>query len=69
MQIAKQRSALPTNKLLAGGGAAAVVTVAWSEVMPAVAPSRAGPAVATFVGMVVAWTVARWVPNRVNVPK
>lgn len=54
MQIAKQLSALPTNRLLAGGGVAAVVTAAWLEVMPAVAPSLAGPAVATLVGMVVA---------------
>ena len=69
MQIAKQLSALPTNKLLAGGGVAAVVTAEWSEVMPAVTPSLAGPAVATLVGMVVAWAVAYWVPDRVNVPE
>lgn len=68
MQIAKQRSALPTNKLLAGGGVAAVVTAAWSEVMPAVAPFLAGPAVATLVGMSVAWAVAYWVPDRINAP-
>lgn len=69
MQLAKQLSALPTNKLLAGGGVAAVVTAAWSEVMPVLVLSLAGPAVATLVGMGVAWAVAYWVPDQVNVPK
>ena len=69
MQLAKQLSALPTNKLLTGGGVAAVVTAAWSEVMPSLALSLAGPAVATLVGTGVAWAVAYWVPDRVNVPK
>ena len=68
MKLAKQLSALPTNKLLTGGGVAAVVTAAWSEVMPAVAPSLAGPAVATLVGMGVAWAIGYWVPDRVNEP-
>lgn len=69
MNLATQLSALPTNKLLTGGGVAAVVTAAWSEVMPTLAPSLAGPAVATLVGMGVAWAVAYWVPDRVNVPR
>lgn len=69
MQLAKQLSALPTNKLLTGGGVAAVVTTAWSEVMPSVAPTLAGQAVATLVGMGIAWAVAYWVPECVNVPK
>ena len=69
MQLAKQLSALPTNKLLTGGGVAAVVAAAWSEVMPVLVPSLAGPAVATLIGMGVAWAVAYWVPDRVNVPK
>jgi broad specificity polyphosphatase/5'/3'-nucleotidase SurE len=69
MQLAKQLSALPTNKLLTGGTVAAVVSAAWSEVMPSLAPSLAGPAFATLVGMGIAWAVAYWVPDRVNVPK
>lgn len=60
---------MPTNKLLAGGGVAAVDTAARSEVMPTMAPALAGPAVATLVGMCVAWAVAYWVPDRVNKPK
>lgn len=69
MQLAKQLSALPTNKLVASSEVAAIVTAAWSEVMPTLVPSRAGPAVATLVGMGVAWAVAYWVPDRANVPK
>lgn len=69
MQLAKQLSALPTNKLLAGGGTAALVSAAWSEVMPTIAPSLAGPGMATLVGAVVAYAVAYWIPDRVNVQR
>ena len=66
MQLAKQLSALPTNKLLTGGGVAALVSAAWSEVMPSIAPSLAGPGMAALVGAFVAYAVAYWVPDRVN---
>lgn len=69
MQLAKQLSALPTNKLLTGGGVAALVSAAWSEVMPSVAPALAGPGMAALVGAGVAYAVAYWVPDRVNVPR
>ncbi|MGR3250639.1 MAG: hypothetical protein ACU0DH_15715 [Paracoccus sp. (in: a-proteobacteria)] len=67
MQLAKQLSALPTNNLLTGGGVAALVSAAWSEVMPSIAPSSlAGPGMAALVGAFVAYAVAYWVPDRVN---
>jgi hypothetical protein len=68
MQLAKQLSSLPTNKLLAGGGVAALVSSAWSEVMPSVAPSLAGPGMAALVGALAAYAVAYWIPDRVNEP-
>ena len=66
--LAKQLSALPTNKLLTGGTAAAIVSTAWAEVMPAYAPSLAGPGMAVLVGAVVAWGIGYFVPDRVNAP-
>lgn len=69
MQLAKQLSALPTNKLLAGGSVAALVSAAWSEVMPELLPALAGPGMAALVGAGVAWAVAYWVPDRVNAPR
>ncbi|MFN3275435.1 MAG: hypothetical protein ACK41U_12245 [Paracoccus sp. (in: a-proteobacteria)] len=69
MQLAKQLSALPTNKLLTGGGVAALVSAAWSEVMPSLAPSLAGPGMAALVGAGVAYAVGYWVPDRLNAPK
>lgn len=69
MQLAKQLSALPTNKLLTGGGVAAVVSSAWAEVIPSVAPALGGPAVSALVGAVVAYAVTYWVPDRLNAPR
>ncbi|WP_282602846.1 hypothetical protein [Paracoccus sp. PARArs4] len=69
MQLAKQLSAMPTNKLLTGGGVAAVVSAAWAEVMPSMAPALAGPAVGALVGALAAYAVAYWVPDRVNLPR
>ncbi len=69
MTLAKQLSALPTNKLLTGGGAAAIVSTAWAEVMPAFAPSLAGPGMAVLVGTTAAWAIGYFVPDRVNAPK
>lgn len=54
MQLAKQLSALPTNKLLTGGGVAALVSAAWAEVMPSPIPSLSGPAMAALMGAGVA---------------
>lgn len=67
MQFAKQLSALPTNKLLVGGGVAGVVSAAWAEVMPTVVPSLAGPAMSALIGAVAAYAIAWFVPDRVNV--
>lgn len=69
MQLADQITAMPTNKLLAGGGVAALVSAAWSEVMPTVAPSLAGPGMAALAGALAAYLVAYWIPDRVNVPR
>ncbi|MFN7003741.1 MAG: hypothetical protein ACK4NW_09970 [Roseinatronobacter sp.] len=69
MQLAKQLSALPTNKLLTGGGVAALVSTAWIEVMPGIAPTLAGPGMAALVGATAAYAVGYFVPDRVNTPK
>ena len=68
MQLAKQLSALPTNKLLAGSGVASIVQAAWAEVMATAAPSLAGPGVSVLVGFVAAMLVGYFVPDRLNVP-
>jgi len=44
-------------------------SAAWSEVMPTVAPSLVGPGMAALLGASVAYAVAYWVPDRVNVVK
>ncbi len=69
MQLAKQLSALPTNKLLTGSAVAPIVTAAWSEVMAIVAPSLAGPGMAALVGGLAALLIGYFVPDRVNVPE
>jgi hypothetical protein len=75
MPLAKQPSALPTNKLAVGSTVTAIVGTqlapALEEIWPALAPAiLAGPAVTQLVaalaamlaGMFVAW----WVPDRPN---
>ena len=66
--LAKQLSALPTNKLLAGSGVASIVQAAWSEVMVSAAPSLAGPGRAALGGFLAAMVVGYFVPDRLNVP-
>ncbi|MGN7870562.1 hypothetical protein [Paracoccus sp. 22332] len=66
--LAKQLSALPTNKLLAGGGIASVVQAAWGEVMTTAAPSLAGPGMSALVGFLAAMLIGYFVPDRLNAP-
>lgn len=68
MTLARQTSALPTNKL----GVAALVGPAasevWSNLMTEIAPSLAGDSVCVLVGALAALLVGYFVPDRANVP-
>lgn len=66
--LARQTSALPTNKLVAAVPVQALITAAWTEVMPAYAPDLAGPGMAALVGAVAAFVIGYLVPDRVNTP-
>ena len=65
---AVQQSAMPTNKLVTAVPVQALITAAWTEVMPAYAPDLAGPGMASLVGAAVAFCIAYFVKDRPNVP-
>ncbi|WP_435168323.1 hypothetical protein [Falsirhodobacter sp. 1013] len=65
MPLAKQTSAAPTNKLMAGGISAAVITSAWSEVF-AFWPPISGPGMSTLAGILIAMLIGYFVPDRPN---
>ncbi|WP_435170861.1 hypothetical protein [Falsirhodobacter sp. 1013] len=67
MPLAKQTSAAPTNKLLAGGISAAVITSAWSELFAAW-PAISGPGMSTLAGILIAMGIGYFVPDRTNAP-
>lgn len=68
MDSAVQQSAMPTNKLVAAVPIQALITAAWTEVMPAYAPDLAGPGMAALVGAGIAFIVAYFVKDRPNIP-
>ena len=65
---AVQQTAMPTNKLVTAVPVQALITAAWTEVMPAYAPDLAGPGMAALVGAAVAFGIAYFVKDRPNVP-
>lgn len=67
-ETATQQSAMPTNKLVTAVPVQALITAAWTEVMPAYAPDLAGPGMAALVGAGIAFILAYFVPDRPNVP-
>ncbi|MDB6454836.1 hypothetical protein [Falsirhodobacter sp. 20TX0035] len=67
MSLAKQTSLAPTNKLMAGGISAAVITSAWSEVFAAW-PAFSGPGMSTLAGILIAMAIGYVVPDRLNAP-
>ncbi|MDB6453564.1 hypothetical protein [Falsirhodobacter sp. 20TX0035] len=67
MPLATQLSRAPTNKLMAGGISAAVITSAWSEVF-AFWPPISGPGMSTLAGILIAMAIGYFVPDRANLP-
>lgn len=74
MALAKQASALPTNKLTVGALIAAAVQevypglVAALVTSPELAAALTGPTVSMLIGALAGIAVGYFVPDRVNVP-
>ena len=66
--MAKQASALPTNKLAVAALIGPATTEAWGAVMATIYPPVAGPEVSLLVGALATLIVGWFVPDRANVP-
>ena len=69
MKTAKQTSAMPTRKLMAGLPIMGATAEIWGRTMADIFPPLAGSDTALLVGMLVGWAVAYWVPDAPNVPQ
>lgn len=66
--MARQPSALPTNKLAVAALIGPASTEAWGAVMATIYPPLSGPEVSLLIGAVATLVVGWFVPDRANVP-